>query len=261
MNRAIVSRRRVFQQLGSLGVMPGAVLVVHTSFRAVRPVEDGLEGLIAALRQAVGPDGTLVMPTMTGSRKDEPFDPAVTPTRNMGIVAESFWRMPGVRRSDHPTSSFAANGPLSREITASQPLEPVHGLDSPIGRVFQHHGLVLLLGVDHTANTTIHLAEALSRVPYGIRKWATILQDGHPRRVAFRETDHCCRSFQHVDGWLRERGLQREGQVGHAHARLVRAHDIVDVVTEHLAADTTMFLCPRGISCEECDAAWQSIGS
>jgi aminoglycoside N3'-acetyltransferase len=62
---------------------------VHTSFLKVRPVEDGPMGLIAALRIAVGPQGTLVMPSMT-SDDDHPFDPKTTPCMDMGIVADTF---------------------------------------------------------------------------------------------------------------------------------------------------------------------------
>jgi aminoglycoside 3-N-acetyltransferase len=58
----------VVAQLLELGVRPGGVLLVHTSFRAVGPVEGGPLGLIAALRQALGTGGTLVMPTMTAWR-------------------------------------------------------------------------------------------------------------------------------------------------------------------------------------------------
>lgn len=248
----------VARQLGALGVPAGAVLVVHTSFRAVRPVTGGPRGLIAALRQALGPTGTLVMPTMTGSGAAEPYDPAATPTHD-GVVADTFWRLPGVLRSDHPTSSFAAEGPLAAAITAPQPLEPVHGLDSPIGRVYEHDGLVLLLGVDHTTDTTIHLGEDLSHAPYRVAKRAAVRVGNAVERVCFSETDHCCRNFQHIDGWLRERGLQREGPVGSTHARLIPSRAVVAVVREHLAANPTLFLCQPGSGCEECDAAWQSI--
>ena len=60
-----VGTERLMAELGALGVRPGGVLLVHTSFRRVRPVEGGPLGLIRALRGALGPDGTLVMPTMT----------------------------------------------------------------------------------------------------------------------------------------------------------------------------------------------------
>ena len=98
------------------------------------------------------------------------------------------------------------------------PLSPPHGPDSPVGRVHELGGYVLLLGVGHDANTTIHLAEHMAGVRYRRRKHATIMQDGAPTRFEYEEIDHCCERFALVDGWLGERGLQRRGVVGHAEA-------------------------------------------
>ncbi len=244
-------------QLHTLGVEPGAVLVVHTSFRAVRPVENGPTGLIEALRRALGPDGTLVMPSWTGD-DDAPFDPRTTAANaDLGVTADTFWRMPGVRRSAHPFA-FAAVGPHAERVTVDPLAIPPHRPESPIGRVHELDGQVLLLGVGHDADTTLHLAEAMSEVPYRTSKHITVLEDGGPKRIEYTETDHCCQRFTFADEWLRERGLQREGIVGSAHARLMRSRDIVRVAVEQLRGDRVLFLHPRG-ECEECDLAWESL--
>ena len=70
-----ICRHELVEQLRAIGVLQGAVLLVHTSFRAVRPVEGGPTGLIEALQEVIGRDGTLVMPSWSG-RDDEVFDPA-----------------------------------------------------------------------------------------------------------------------------------------------------------------------------------------
>jgi aminoglycoside N3'-acetyltransferase len=113
--------------------------------------------------------------------------------------------------------------------------------DSPIGRVYDRDGQVLLLGVGHDADTTLHLAELLAGVPYGVPKHITVWSEGHPVCVPYRENDHCCLRFSLADGWLRERGLQAEGRVGHADARLVRSGDVVRVALEFLARDPLVF--------------------
>ncbi len=246
-------------QLRALGVRPGAVLVVHTSFKALGPVEGGPLGLIAALRGAIGPDGTLVMPTMTDG--ESRFDPGNTPSLGMGVTAELFWRQPGVLRSTHPGGSFAAQGPLARIICRPQPLSPPHGGDSPIGRVHELGGQVLLLGVTHSEDTTLHLAEALARVPYSVSHPCVVEVRGELRTLMIPETDHCCRGFRKADDWLRPRGLQREGRVGNAEARLCSSRDLVSVAAEHLAVDPLIFLCAPRTSCDECDLARASIRS
>ena len=101
------------------------------------------------------------------------------------------------------------------------------GLDSPVGRVYELDGQVLLLGVDHTANTTIHLGEYMRRARYRRKKYVTLLKEGRLSRFDYTEIDHCCQNFSLVDGWLESEGPQRRGPVGRAEARLVRSSDVI----------------------------------
>ena len=252
-----ISSADVTAQLLRLGVQPGGVLVVHCAFSRVRPVAGGPLGLIAALRAALGPAGTLVMPSM--SYDDEhPFDPRATPcVVEMGIVADTFWRQPGVRRSDSP-HAFAAAGAQAAHITAPHPYDAPHGLDSPVGRVYALDGQVLLLGVGQDDNTTIHLAEALAGVRYRRASQVMLLEDGQPVRRAYGEIDHCCQNFGLADGWLQAEGRLARGPVGHAEARLMRSRDLVRVVVERLLREETTFLHPYGVD-DECDEARASL--
>lgn len=253
-----VSRQELVRQLRALGVAPGGVLLVHTAFSKVKPVEGGPLALIEALRESIGPEGTLVMPSMTDD-DDSPFDPKTTPCQGMGIVADTFWRLPGVVRSDNP-HAFAASGPKAIDILAPHPLDFPHGLDSPVGRVYELDGRVLLLGAGHDANTTIHLAESLAGVRYRLPKHLTVLEDGKPTRLDYVEIDHCCALFDLVGDWLDEKGLQSKGVVGHAGAVLARSRDVVDVALERLRVDETAFLHPPGVDAE-CDEARASVAS
>ena len=252
----LIERDRLMQQLLNIGVQQGGVLLVHTAFSKVKPIEGGPVGLISALRSALGPDGTLVMPSMSYD-DDHPFDKKTSPCPEMGVVADTFWRLPGVMRSDN-NHAFAAAGPLAERILTPHPVDIPHGLDSPVGRVYELDGQILLLGVGHDSNTTIHLCENMAGVRYRREKYITVLRDGTPTRFDYREIDHCCQNFSLADMWLDERQLQKRGKVGHADARLIRSRDIVDVVTERLKKNETIFLHPMGVD-EECDDAWASL--
>jgi aminoglycoside N3'-acetyltransferase len=253
-----LSQAAVANQLRTLGVAAGGVLLVHSSFRAVRPVEGGPVGLIAALRDALGPGGTLVMPSMSDD-DDVPFEPATGPSApDLGVVPATFWRMAGVARSNHPFA-FAAIGPHAAAITADPLPIPPHISASPVGRVHDLDGQVLLLGCGYDACTMLHLAELLAGVPYRVPRHCTVLKDGRPVRIDYGENDHCCRRFALTEAWLQSRGLQAAGAVGHAHARLARARDIVSAAREHLADDPLLFLHAANAGCEECDAARASI--
>ena len=213
--------------------------------------------MILALTDVLGPEGTLVMPSMSDD-DEHVFDPSATPCTGMGVVADTFWRLPDVLRADSP-HAFAAQGPAAAAIVAPQPVEIPHGPDSPVGRVYELDGWILLLGVGHDGDTTVHLAEFLAGVRYRRPKHAMVRRNGAALRVAYDEIDHCCARFALVDDWLDEARAQRRGVVGHAEARLVRSRVVVDVVTARLRADETVFLHPSGVDVE-CDEARRSLG-
>lgn len=120
------------------------------------------------------------MPSWSGN-DDEPFDPMTTPASpDLGVVADTFWRLPGVLRSQH-FFAFAAAGPEAAAITSDPLPLPPHIPESPVGRVHDLDGQVLLLGVGHDADTTLHLAELLAGVPHRVPKHCTVLQGGCAR--------------------------------------------------------------------------------
>ena len=214
-------------QLRALGVQPGGTVLVHT---ALSRVGCDPRSLIEALLTAIGPQGTLVMPSMADD-DDVPFDRTSMPCRAVGVVADTFWRMSGVLRSDNP-HAFAAQGPLAARITAPHPVDV------------------------HDCNTTVHVAEALAGVRYRQPKHATILEAGKPRRYEYGETDHCCERFAFLDAWLGEK--QTLGKIGGAQARLARSRDIVEAALARLREEETVFLHAAG-TCAECDSARAGI--
>lgn len=128
--------------LHDLGVLPGSVLLIHSSLSSLGWVCGGPIAVIAALKQAIGATGTLVMPTHSGDLSDPskwgnpsvpehwwptiratmpPYDASLTPTRAMGIIPECFRHQAGVLRSNHPQVSFAAYGPHANAIVEHQP--------------------------------------------------------------------------------------------------------------------------------------------
>lgn len=258
MNPDEISIPDMVAQLQMLGVRDGDMLLVHMSFRATRPVERGPTGVIEALVRAIGSEGTLVMPSWTGDN-DQIFDPATTPaSADLGIVADIFWRLPSARRSPHPFA-FAARGPQAERIIADPMVLPPHRHDSPVGRVLDCDGRILLLGVNHDANTTLHLAEMMAGVPYGTPHHITVAGDNGPERIDYLENNHCCERFQLADDWLKQRGLQSEGVVGHAPARLMRSRDLIDIVVPKLKRDPWVFVHPNDSGCEECAQARASV--
>ncbi|MGH8188194.1 MAG: AAC(3) family N-acetyltransferase [Steroidobacteraceae bacterium] len=253
-----VSIAGIAAQLRALGVREGDVVLAHVSFRAVRPVEGGPQGLIEALHLAVGPCGTIVMPSW-GGVFDQPFEPTSSAVAaQLGAVAASFWRLPGALRSSTPFA-FAARGPAAASILSGGLMLPPHQPDSPVGKVVSHDGRILLLGLNHDSNTTLHLAESLAGVPYEQRMRLRVFEQRTPVEREYFESRHCFRLFARADAWMDEAGLQASGQVGNARARLMRARDLVDVVVDRLRRDPFSFLHLPDSDCAACNQAWRSV--
>lgn len=225
-----------------IGLDPGDCVVVHSSLRAVALEA---EELIDELLAAVGPGGLVAMPTFTYD--NETFD-ADTPGRT-GALAEAFRRRPDAVRSAHPTYSLAAVGAGAAELLAGHERVGATAVGSPLDRLAAAGGLVLLLGVGQTANTTVHVGEFHAEASYlGIPFDPTWPTHGYDRFPG------CSRAFGVLERPLRERAAIRDGKVGNALAQLVPGSAVIDATVELLHADPAALLCTDP-DCYRCSRA------
>lgn len=190
------------------GVQPGQTLIVHSSLKQIGgSICGGPEAVINALLAVLGDEGTLVMPTHT-SANSEPsywqyppvpedwwpvirahtpaYDPNTSTTRQMGVLVETFRAYPGVLRSAHPTWSFAAKGKHAVYITQGHTLDAAMGNDSPLGHLYERDASILLLGVPHANNTSLHLAEYRANHKKGYeQQGSAMLVDGQRQWVTY----------------------------------------------------------------------------
>jgi len=216
----------------ALGVRPGGVLLVHSSLKSLGHVPGGATTVIAALREALGPRGTLLLPALSFMFCDAQhpfFDVRRTPSC-VGVIPEHFRTMPGVLRSVHPTHSVCGAGPLASELLSSHGLDttPV-GRHSPFRKLRDAGGQVLFLGCGLRPNTSMHGVEELVMPPYLLGDaivYRVILADGS-------ETEFPCRRHTFNVHNLRQRydrleplmgpGEMRVGRVLEATAHLLEA--------------------------------------
>jgi aminoglycoside 3-N-acetyltransferase len=232
----------ILSGLRSLGVAAGDLLIVHSSLRSLGHVEGGADPVARALVDSVSPGGTLFVPTFNYARL--PYDPATTPSL-AGAISEAVRLLPGSRRSLQPTHPWSAVGPAAGEIlTAHDERATPFGPDSPVWRLWERDAKVLLLGVDQRANSMIHVAEELLRLPYLDRTRVTkVVRDGgRIDEVVVRRPGHSG-GFNKLDAPLRSASAVREVQIGEAMVRLMQSRRLVSTAQAMLRHDPTALLC------------------
>lgn len=153
--------------LHALGISTGETILVHSSFKSLGQVPGGIETVIQGLLEAIGPDGTLILPALTWSlRPPEVFDARTTPTI-VGAIPEYFRTRSGASRSIHPTHSVCAVGPRTQELLNDHILDSTPcGIHSPFRLMAETNGKIVMLGCGLTPNTTMHAIEEIADVPY-----------------------------------------------------------------------------------------------
>jgi len=246
--------------LRALGVAPGVTLVVHSSLSSLGWVCGGAQTVVMALQRAVADTGTLVLPAFS-SDNSEPslwrnppvpqawhqvirdhmpaYDPRVSPSNRVGSIPEHFRTCPDVKRSQHPAVSWAAWGRYARAITQDHRLSSGFGEDSPLARVYDLGGFVLLLGVGHDRGSSLHLAEHKATWPgkHNMKQGAAV-QMGHGRQwIQFEDLEHDASDFATIGAAFEQAGKARIGKVACATCRLMSQVELVNFAAEWITAN------------------------
>lgn len=246
--------------LAKLGLTKRLV-IAHASLKTFGHIEGGAETMLAALLDSVR---GIIMPTFTyksmlnpevgpprngityGSETDlnklaEAFYPDMPADKMMGVLPEFLRKHPKAKRSSHPIQSFA--GIRADAVINSQRIyDPL----SPIGMLAEQDGWVLLLGVDHTVNTSIHYAEKLAGRLQFIR-WA-LLQDRVVECSGFPGDSD---GFNVIAPALDK--YTRRVEIGDALVQAVHLKSLIKVVMDQIKENPFALLCQRQ-DCERCTA-------
>ena len=179
------SRSALVASLRELGVRAGDIVMLHASLRAVGKVIGGPDQVHVAVEEAASPGGTVMM--FVGApegyddvgrgiytREEEaellahqpPFDPSSTRASHpFGALAELFRSFPGTICSGSPCGRMAARGARAVWITENQPWTYGLGRGSPLEKLCEAGGKVLLLGSSRDEVTLLHYAEHDAEFP------------------------------------------------------------------------------------------------
>jgi aminoglycoside 3-N-acetyltransferase len=252
-----ITREQIIAAIRARGVRAGDLMIAHSSYKSLGSFEGGPEGVAIAMIDAVSPGGSVFIPTFNFG--ELAFDPASTPSLT-GAITETFRKLPGVVRSDHPTHSVSGFGPEAAEILQHHPPLNVFGVGTPLWKLWQRNAWVLLVGCDHRANSMIHVAEELAGVPYVKRtRVGRIIRDGGEVQIEVRRPG-CSENFNVVDQPMRAGDHVTDGTVGSSRLMLMKSSDLVRVTAQLLRNDPAGLLCPARC-CKVCDEAREVIAT
>jgi aminoglycoside 3-N-acetyltransferase len=241
----------------AMGLVAGDSLIMHSSFRSLKPFDAGPLDVVDVILNIIGPSGNLMLPTFGYSTSlPEPyFDVDQTPGRT-GAINELGRCRSGAVRSLHPTHSVAVIGPDANQLTANHLSNRTVGVGSPIDRLAKLGGKVLLLGVDHTANTMIHIGEEHAKQPKVGRaepnKHPKVrMPDGSIIEHKLDSSTSCSAGFQTLDAPMRAAGAVNDSRLGECAMMLMRGQDIIDIVVRMLNENRRALMCDNS-DCRYC---------
>lgn len=244
-----MTRVMISEQLRKMGLQKGMTVIVHGSMSKIGWISGGPVAVVQGLMDAITEEGTIVMPAHTADYSDPihwenppipkdwietvkasmpAFDKRFTPTCGMGIIPETFRNYPGVLRSNHPQVSFTAWGKHAKAIVEDHPLDYGLGDASPLAKVYDLGGKVLLLGVSNDSNTSLHLAEYRIGKRTEIENTSPIQVGEENKWVVFKDIELDEGDFNQIGTAMEEAGKVVIGHIGQAESRLMDQRDAVD---------------------------------
>lgn len=263
-----LTRAQLCIMFSEVGLSRGDSVLVHSACSTLGPVDGGADTVLDALLEVIGAEGNLMLPTFNYTRPlPEPyFDPTETAGLT-GVLAELGRKRPGAVRSLHPAHSVAVIGPDADALTRDHHTLQSFGVGSPIDRLAQTGGKVLLVGVGHVSNSTIHVAEEHAGIPKTFwcdpPPWVKVRTlTGQMLSVQLDSSASCSAAFGAAEGILRKYGEIRDLRQGNCKLQLMSGKAVLQRVAALLQEKPDHLLCTWA-GCKPCvgaRAALQSMG-
>lgn len=229
------------QQIRDMGIGPEDTVLIHTSMRAVGPVEGGADGVIDAFCQVLS-QGLFLVPTHTWdnvNRENPVYDVRTTRPCIGALPTVAAFRADGFR-SLHPTHSIWGKG---RDAEAFLRGEEKAGTPGPVGfaweRLAHRKAKILLIGVGNERNTYIHAVDEIADISNRIHPepYEVSIYDhaGNVHKHPFAghyctEHPHVSEQFINFDRAFTELGVWKEGKLGNAKVMVVDSVKCRDTV-------------------------------
>jgi len=240
---------KIAADLNALGVLPGDTVLVHSSYKSLGPVAGGIETVVRGFLEALGKEGTLLVPTLSWAlRPPEVFDVRTTPV-NIGAIPEYFRNRAGTSRSLHPTHSVCGIGRCTDEFLGDHALDFTPcGPHSPFNKLTRLGGKIVMLGCSLRPNTTMHAIEETVSAPYVFgSNYLFTIRDGQGRSYRREYRTHGFGNSGYIQRYDRVETLQHDdfmqhGRVLAAETFVLEAAGLRKAVTQKMREDRYYFV-------------------
>ena len=244
----------IVDALCSANIEKGDIIFVHSDVSVfgklgnVRDRDKFLDMILNAFKEAVGSEGTIIMPTFTYSfTKGETYCPETSPS-TVGVLTEFFRKQSGVARTIHPIFSAAVWGKEKAYFTEGLSKDSFDD-DSIFGKLRKKKGKLVFFGVDFHAMTFLHHIEQKHVVPYRYMKSFTgrikvgdkEYEDTYTYYVRYLDKN-VVTDASRFERYALECGALKEVKLGYSAVKVARSNDIFDVGYQLLDKDIFFFL-------------------
>tara|TARA_X000000950_G_C13915618_1_gene660861 strand:- start:5539 stop:6327 length:789 start_codon:yes stop_codon:yes gene_type:complete len=248
--KSLTTSEDIMNSLRSFGVSSGDTVCLHVAMSSLGFIPGAARTIIESVLKVLD-GGTLMMPTYSGDlshpsewknpsvpdswinkivQATPPYNKRKTPTRKMGVVAEYFRTFPGVKRSNHPQSSFSAIGPLANKITHPHNLDNRFGLEGPLGRLYSLNGWVILIGAPWDTVSLFHLTQHMINRKKTVSKSAPLVQNKEKKWIEYSDIEHSNHWFSDAVSMLINSKIAKSGFIGNAETIIFKSKPAVDKV-------------------------------
>lgn len=263
LKQAGLTKEELVRDLRRAGVQIGDTLLVHCSMSKIGFIKGGASTLLQALEEAIGREGTLMMPAFPAEGRNldyiqsHPFFDEVKTPSKMGLLSEMFRQLPETQRSIHPTDSICAKGINAAWIVSGHKgMQQPYGENSPFRRLCELKGKILMLGTTlNGACTNLHTLEDFEDgflypiyMPE-LYKVKVQLANGSIKEVSTRVHNPDYSAKRNADAlkplFLKEQALH-DCKIGEAKSMLIDAARMLQVMVDAYKKSGVTMYTPKG---------------
>ncbi len=241
--------KKIFVQAG---LKKGDIVLVHSSMGRIGYVENGPDDVIDALLEVIGNNGLLVMPGFCEPKYDRKlkmhvFDVQNTPTYT-GIIPETFRKRRGIKRSISPTHSLCAFGKRAEEFVKNhENCDNPFAMNGPFGKLYHWNAKIMLIGVDHLANSSLHIVEDMLDFPVNVftdKFKALILDNGKKKIIEARRHTAYSRRIRDpniMEKYCLQHEVMKILKIGNTELRIIKIKPFVDMMKKLYKKGITIY--------------------